>query len=317
MRCFKLLLMGGIVLALSGQVWGLTLLHPYNGPMTMQLANWDEGTLYLNLNDGEYTGAYLHTLQTTDPGNLTTPWRILPISGDGSDTWGIVRINNIYSTEAVPQLLFDGLAGPTSLTGIFYGETDTFMKQATDINGNTVQNIHGTGMNLAIYEQPRVGSLFNPVLNGPSTGSGGTATPPMYAGVTDGALVWTMASAPGNNAAYPTDEFFSTFTFGDIYNSSQGKVLFDMATIPFGGGFITGPQNWQLDTDTFATSINTTVDVTNTFTASADPGQYPDIGSWLVRSSDPFNTNIVPEPVTMAGLLLGIGCLGRYIRRRR
>lgn len=319
MRYCKLFLMGGIVLALSMPAWGLSLLQPYNGPMTMQLANWDEGTVYHNLtNDVTYDRAALDLLPTTDPGSGGA-WRSLAINGGGSDTWGVIRIDNIYSTEATPKLLFDGIGGPTSLTAIFYGEQDTYVRQ-TVVEGNTVQFIHGTGMKVAFYEQPMSTSLFDPMTNGPSTGWGGTAGGPSFTGVTDGSLVWTMLSAPGNNSAYPTDEFFESFFPGDVYNSSNGKVLFNMTTIPFDSviGGITGPQNWQLDTNSFLTAIiSTRVDVTTTFTASSDPGQYPDIGNWLIRSSDPFNVNIIPEPATMAGLLLGIGCLGRYIRKRR
>ena len=38
---------------------------------------------------------------------------------------------------------------------------------------------------------------------------------------------------------------------------------------------------------------------------------------WSFTSDDPVRGNMVPEPVTMCGMLLGIGCLGRYIRKRR
>jgi hypothetical protein len=38
---------------------------------------------------------------------------------------------------------------------------------------------------------------------------------------------------------------------------------------------------------------------------------------WDIADNDPVRGAYVPEPVTMAGMLLGIGCLSRYIRKRR
>ncbi len=40
--------------------------------------------------------------------------------------------------------------------------------------------------------------------------------------------------------------------------------------------------------------------------------------NWIVYTPDPADMiAAVPEPVTMAGLMLAIGCVGRYIRKRR
>ena len=54
-----------------------------------------------------------------------------------------------------------------------------------------------------------------------------------------------------------------------------------------------------------------------------DPGALPeDAASFTFQTPDGagpeiFGGNIVPEPLTMLGVFLGIGGLGNYIRRRR
>ena len=57
-----------------------------------------------------------------------------------------------------------------------------------------------------------------------------------------------------------------------------------------------------------------TVTANNPLNIPAPPGGGSD---WTVTTTDDVDGFMVPEPVTMAGLLLGIGCLGRYVRKRR
>ena len=92
-------------------------------------------------------------------------------------------------------------------------------------------------------------------------------------------------------------------------------MLMDMATVD---GWGTGSKNWQLDTNTIpgwnatGTVQDKMTDLLVTFSGT-DAGS----GLWLLRTSDPLEGDLVPEPVTMAGLLLGVGCLGGYVRKRK
>jgi len=46
-------------------------------------------------------------------------------------------------------------------------------------------------------------------------------------------------------------------------------------------------------------------------------GDYSHYNGLYITDTGKLSVQVVPEPVTMAGLMLGIGCLARYVRRRR
>jgi len=68
--------------------------------------------------------------------------------------------------------------------------------------------------------------------------------------------------------------------------------------------------------DTIAPSVGDTLRIGGAVDFSGSSYKYPPGIDWL----DPgtyAEITVVPEPVTMAGLMLGIGAIGGYIRRRR
>lgn len=309
MRYCKLLLMGGILLAFSMPAMAITI--------TMHMVDFDEGTLY-NVGDGTYTtGPTLDGLtQITPTGGF--------INGHQSDTWGVFRVDDIK--DNVGNYIYqgqDGLGGH-EITAIFWGLTDTYLNQATG-GGEVVQEIHGVGLQAAFfYDYNPIGTpdWATAVTAGPgawdnTTGpvDGALNLGPVYPGITDGTLLWTMRSTSGWNKLFPTEEFFNTYKSEGANYGSNGNMLLDMATVD---GWGTGPSNFQLDTNTIngwnttGTAKTKMADILLAFSGSDDDTQ-----GWLLRTSDPLEGNLVPEPITMTGLLLGIGCLGRYIRNRR
>lgn len=311
MRYWKLLLMGGIVLALSMPAGAVS--------VNMNMTDFDEGTQYFVADRvAPYTQAELDAMpaHTTllDPGTglpWVGNWQMRPTGGGGSDTWGIFRVENI---KLIPggEHIFDN--GATEITAIFWGLQDTYLLQTTAPNGVITQVIHGTGLQAAFFRDTSPGTEWaTAAATGPS-GWSIVAGKPTYAGITDIAPpIWTMNSTSGWDYTFPTDEFFATFTTGAATLGSSGNMNLDMGSNAWG----TGTENWMLNTNSIPG-----------YDLLGNPGKFADVtlhfqgeefGSnlWLLATSDPMKTDIVPEPVTMASLLLGFGCLGRYIRKRR
>jgi len=86
---------------------------------------------------------------------------------------------------------------------------------------------------------------------------------------------------------------------GTIYNSSALQKVQDVN----GGGYMTFPYASFVGSGDF-----TDVDRLSILLQGAMSGDY---------QIDLETTGLIPEPVTMAGLMLGIGALGGYIRRRK
>ena len=144
----------------------------------------------------------------------------------------------------------------------------------------------------------------------------------MFQGATEGTLLWTLNSIPGVEAN-TNDHFVADFSpsQGNPWMvNATGGLWADLGTIHTAGPdgimgtaddiIMTGSANSMfLGGDT---PNDGTVDWRVVFTGKPDP-----TGQFLVLSDDPIDTVVIPEPVTMASLFLGIGCLSRYIRKRR
>ena len=335
MRCFKLLLMGGIVLALSTQAGAITFLQPYQGPVTMKFIDWDVGTLYgiadpANPVQGE---ANLDALNPQWPP---------PNSFCAEDMWGAAQLTTIRGQNN--ELLWSAaIPGTPEITGLFFGERDTYFDQSTT-GGNITQYIHGQGVRIAFWEDAN-NDLGNPpgTYPGGNTGTARRTAEAVFEGATEGTLLWTLNSGPGWDVTYPNDEFFTTYSpSGGILPggfNALGGMMADVGTIyTCGPDGAPGQVNVDDDLDGitdnlselgFAGSDDVPMTGTNNwlFCGTPDDGVAdwrigftgkPDSSlEFMVISDDPIDTCVVPEPVTMAGLLLGIGCLGRYVRRRR
>jgi len=325
MKGIALLLLGGLVVAaLTGQASAISL-GGFSGGITMDITDLDVGSLY-NVADGTYTGAAtLNGLPQTSVAGQGVPAGAANINGSLSDTMGIFRINNIQ-TIGTNQFLFQSSAND-ELTAIFWGLTDTYLSQTTDSSG-VHQQIHGTSLQIAIFENT------SGVTNWPGNGAPGPGSFSVgpngtdgkaklqYTAITTGKLVWTMRSTSGLRFDFLTGEFFDSFNQGSAAYSSVGNFLANMTSVD---GWGSGADNYLLDTQTvpaFQTgdSAGTPTgfaDVTYNFHGTQENNSN---GTWLLLTRDPvdaFAQPPIPEPVTMAGLLLGVGCLTRYIRKRR
>ncbi|MCK4627258.1 MAG: PEP-CTERM sorting domain-containing protein, partial [Phycisphaerae bacterium] len=265
----------------------------------MKFTNWDTGTLY-GVDDG------LYETEATLDGLLQVP----PPGRQGNeDTWGVFRLDSITDPSGTIDLWNRFTPGTPEITGIFWGARDVYLDQTTTGAGMS-QDIHGVGMSMALFED--AANNLDPY---PAGGIAAARTAPgAFDTFTDGTLIWTMNSVPGHDADFPEHEFFTKF-WPDMEagagQNAAGGVFSQMGAVDLDGDGVAddvGSLNWWIIKD----NIDDGVDFTFEFTGEPDSNDV-----WLVISDDPARTAVVPEPITMLGLFLGIGGLGGYIRKRR
>jgi hypothetical protein len=299
----------------------------YNGPVSFHLSDWDEGTLY--------TGKYSDGTPVTTfgvPISASLLQKISPAKAiGGEDAWGIVRVETIYNAALTgpnamtigSTLLYSKGDAGTELVGIFTGRKD----DTVTFYSNGKQDIYSdplgwTTDRITLYIQPDgtadaafaagwIGGMGGPnsrMVGGNYPGIGfdatntaylnsgvvltGTVTPGFENGGLDGAYA---DFRPSGNTGTGTFDMYITWDGGTELNRFHSVP----GIFPFMGG-----PGAPYTADAFLAGT-----IKATSVPSADP--------WLVSTSDPAYMYAVPEPVTMASMLLGIGCLSRYIRKRR
>ena len=330
MRHLLVLLIVGLVLAVSGPAWaiGIPFTQAYNGPTYWHISDWDAGTFYNGLltNGSPALNGHTYTpsqLQKTGPSGGVT----------GEDSWGIFRVESIYTAQVDPfgtdtitigstELYdFGATLQTTEIMGLFHGRVDDFISfvDLTPLNltDPLTQVIQSHGDTIDLYTQPKgsaesLGGLWSNGLGGPSDRLAAN----QYKGVGYSALNTTivgsdLALTGGVQLGFQSDGVISYFTPNATGNTGSGTF----------GLYISWTGGSQLpiwDTNVFPIGYSLggiTADLR--LQGSITPTGLPTGDPWLVHTSDPGTTSVVPEPVTMAGMLLGIGCLSRYIRKRR
>jgi hypothetical protein len=332
MRILKFSLVVAIALAIAGPAQAIVLLQPYAGPVTMKFRNWDTGTLY-NIPDGPATvGEAAMDALPIVPG-------FPPNSFGSEDSWGVVQLTEIYGDQN--QLLWSAaIPGTPEITGLFWGERDTYISQTTSVQGIS-QDIHGVGFKIAFWEDANK-DLGNPpgqYVSSANVGTDRRIAEELFEGATEGNLLWTGNSVPGFDPNFPNDEFFTTFSpSGAIFFglNAFGGMYIDLGTVYTDGadgepgvagfdddgingvddigerGFAGSDDVAMLGSGNQLFDTSGPVDWRIAFTGKPDG-----TGEFLVLSDDPIDTTIIPEPITMLGMLLGMGGVARYVRKRR
>lgn len=255
-----------------------------NGMIVIKYVNYDVGTLY-SVPNGLYQGE----------GNLDSLSQTAPPGGQGiEDSWGIFRVESI-SDIAGTTTYYNRYTAPKEITGILWGERDTYLDQ-TGTGATLTQDIHGVGMSAAFFEDAAMN--FDPT-TGPTARVGNT-----YPTATDGQLIWTFNSVTGWDTSFPADEFLTTFrpnaTAGDT--SANGGMFAATGAVPTWG---TGSMNDILDPDGIAPGVAGRSDFTGRVGTNG----------WQVNSNDPFMVTVIPEPATLS--LLALGGMALIRRRQR
>jgi len=316
MRILRCLLIVGLALGLAGPAWALYL-QGYNSgdPLTFHFNSLDVGASY------QY-GTHLG-VAACDANTISGP-----AGGQGNeDAWGIARVTNITDPSNSVTYWDAGTSG-TEITAIFFGIVDQSISYSQLIPTSDRSISYSQGFKFMMFEDPAIN--WNPN-QGPLARAGALN----YPTVTDGTLLLeavgvmgildTLQTTPGNpvwathsaDAILNWDSAAHNFVIG-VQNGS-GHAFADIADVD-GDTVATG---WQYAGGLFSTSnplVNADIRLDWTlWPPGAVPTNPPPVGGvwWDLSDSDPVQMSYIPEPVTMAGLLLGIGCLGRYIRRRR
>lgn len=336
MRSFRLLLMlfvGGLVFAQAVPASAITLAAGYN---EFDIITRDNGTVYALgapagyqfQNKGDSIG---------NPNNVALgianmdayPLQLPPAGGmpgtigATEDSWGIAKNLNII--DDVGGTVWNHLTANTELGWVFYGAEDFYSEIVDNVGTTTNQSV---GLIAELWEEPvPTGTPIDLTQGSPWRGPNAND----YTGVTEGEMLLQLTSTAGF-IHVPGDLGGALVEFETEFNtvaiSSTGLAYFDVtggtladffdtddymtpaSGINFANGLI--PSQWCDAWIQF--SATPSGDGPNPTQNPVDPNAPFD---WLLDNTDPVRTYVVPEPVTMAGLMLGIGSLVGYVRRRR
>ena len=340
----KLLLVGGIVLALAMPAQAISFSQPWNGPVVMHVHNVAMGATYtgqLNPVGGgatiaAYSGSAWYNFATSAydlaASPLYTPAQAVANAATGAkvgeDGWGLVQIDTIYAGQDngynnIGQLgvkLWE--TGPvgvgTELVATYFNRQDLgvqflstdYAHQTFEYHNDTfeiVEQISGTaGANLGLAGSGgRV--TIGGVLKDKYVGIGYDAAGNLLSGAT---VVMSGVGEIGYFGSLANTTGIADFTV--IGNTGSGSAD-QFYSVTGGTEMLFWDTNFFTPTKGLDYPADLRIHVTD---APIDYLKVPASYDWLTTSSDPLTGAHVPEPVTMAGLLLGIGCLGRYIRKR-
>jgi hypothetical protein len=322
MRVLTLAVTGVLILALAMPASAIVLTDPsYAGPITINIQDFDTGTLY-NVADNPVGSPYIGSAlldtfsQTNDPNGPTLA------DGSKSNTWGLLRIVTITEANGSGKILWSTSPGD-EIDGVFWGLDDQYLNQVTT-GAQVTQEIRGTGLHFAMFES---GSAWPGGVPGPAAANPNGEAPgvPTYPGITSSSkLLWTFNAVPGFSLADINaglgNSFFATVTNNASVYQSFGDMNANLGAVP---GYGTGPANNLFVTGKVpaykagdvAGDPTAFTDIAFHFTATSSFGQN---ANWLLYSSDPMSAvGFVPEPITMTGLFIGMVGLGGYVRRRK
>jgi len=342
MRSFKLLLMllvGGIVFAQAVPASGLTWLNnPTGERIRFNILDWTMSKSYLIGAGPPVEGVAavnaLPQLPPVPPGALPIPVPQVGPGGIGNalvgqveDTWGVVKVQELVADPGA-TVFWSGASDPNSeIVGLLYGSVDTYVG-VDPATGDQV--VSSAGLFLDLYEQPK--GIFSENL-----GSAGRISFTKYQGVgfdaagnpIPGAKLLLHLESTDDKA--PANATAASDIDGDGDPDGDFRAQFTPEAFPIGSGTGESSLFWDLLGGAW---FPTGMEVQPFYFPALDPrfgtSQYADLHSgqdfdpaalgpadWIVTSDDPTRGYFVPEPVTMAGLMLGIGSLLGYVRRRR
>jgi len=326
MRLLKCFVALALLLAVTVPAGAISFNQPYNGPIVIKIGDQDMGTIYP---DSGYpqgfswvggspspdliSGIQAMNLFKTTTGQATAAQSVTivdPTTGHSittlEDSWGIAKVTGIYKADGVSTLWLPGSTDGSELTVMFWGEVDFY---AQSFNG--VSYMSGVNMHYAVYQD------FTPDYSG-AAGSAGRTAIDQYTTVTDGTKVLEGKSRAGflyadtgkySGAGGSTTEFASQFDFGSL--TGNGSAYVDVTG---------GTDQVQFDTNTFFTPASGANGIPDgadmKFQFTTDPSFTWPGTDWLVGSNDPIKADVIPEPLTMLGVFLGVSGLGGYLRRR-
>ena len=338
MRCFKLLLMGGIVLALTVPAWAITWVNPLPAGTRVRfdILDWSMGKVYqpnapLPI---EGVGAVNAQPQNVVPGAMVINLPQVGLGGVGGvlvnqteDIYGIVKVLSINADPGAMTYWAEAADPNSELAGIIYGGVDTYIGS----NPQMQQVVSSAGLFMDLYEQPKGNFTEN-------LGSAGRISFNQYEGVgfdaagnpIPGAQLLLHLESTDDKAPLDATPLLDIDGDGDPDGDFTATFTPEGPPAPPGSGTGESSLFW----DAVGGSWAPFYEVIPFYFPNLDPrfgssmhgdfhsGQDFDPATlgpsdWITTSDDPTRGHFVPEPVTMAGLMLGVGSLLGYVRRRR
>lgn len=303
-------------LLLTTTLEGITFRHPYTGPLRMKFSDWDMGTVYQVPGAPVVGSAAVNALPQT-PYDIGPGGHFYDVNGNRDDAggynaalredvWGIARLTRIENAANASDVLWLDGDNNEEIMVMFYGGIDVAIAPGP-IAGQTV--IQVDQLKFDFYQQAFGTFVAAGDEDQGALGRTGFAT---YNGVTGGTSLWTTVLNKGfagiagaGNAGFLT--FFTPDVTGTT-GSGNFQLLLDITG---------GTAQAAYDTNS---QINGADFFTQGTTAPNDGSSVPIAGlgngQWTVFSDDPIRCNVIPEPVTLLGLMLGMSSLGGYLRRR-
>jgi hypothetical protein len=323
MRWLTLLLIGGLVVAVSSPASALSLTGYTTGaPLSFHFNSVDTGPFYA-LGGPYTTPAACNLGQLVGGKGLINPGTGLPWIAN-EDAWGIAKVSNI--TDPNDNTIVYWTAGPNSeLSAMFVGTWDQSVSVAYSAAGpgntyDVAQDTYSNNFKVLLFEDATPD--YNAV-PGPAARNGAFS----YPTATDGTLIFEAVGVKGLsnplNAQLSPVEHTTTSTlrydkgpdgipgtaddtfFKFIKGSGSSYVEIADAN---GDSVITG-QAWNNNMFDLGGGVKADLYMSWTLTE-------PVTGSlWDTAAQDPVEGNFVPEPATMA--LVALGGLGVLLRRKR
>ncbi|MCL2700147.1 MAG: PEP-CTERM sorting domain-containing protein [Phycisphaerae bacterium] len=324
MKCLTWVLVTGLALTTAG-AGAVTFNEPYTGPLKFKFANYESSRIYFGP-DGTYTatsgpdGLTLTDLKETAwvPG-VTSFGSIAPPGGiPGEDTWGLFECTSIYGQDPVTGqynvvLWEKGNPGP-DIVAMFYGVVDMQVTLTTRPDGLVQQEIWAAGdLKMDMYEVPNASAI----LNAPTARTAADQYP-----------LWTVGepilrgAAIENQIDFPTPPESGMKYWSKVILDPQAGSVVSRSAIEgtaklfvewYGGSAfqqfsISGP---DLEFTTHLYGNDTKFDWTMSSDDPAFGGANPP-----PTPPQPPQPTVIPEPITMMGLLLAAAGAGNYLRRR-
>ena len=330
MKIPKYLVVASLLLAVSTTAMGITFTDPVTGNPTSY-----KGPIIFTLFDRAWGTDYSPAIAAGAP--ASTPiweqppsgWPNTPAQGAiGGKGYGIFYIDTIQKAQISPTTgniidigpgneLWQNGDNNQELVGIFWNVSDIVWSH--DAASGT-QTIEAAGMNVAIWEQDSGAFAYGHSSNrGPNpwdfTGVGTGTNPNLW--------LTTQSSVNGLGTMAPgLTEYVATFNpqggiGGNPSAAGSAQTYMSVADLTGATGGVIGKGSFNdyLDSNYFGNAdlfLNMNTYLNNPFNAV----QPVTVDDSTVSSSDHTGGIVVPEPITVMAVFLGISSLGGYVRKR-
>ena len=293
--------------------------------------------------------------QTLDPVPNPAPGQFVPVL-PGDENRAIINITTITpDIPGAPGPDFVGIPGVEQVSGLFYDLTPVAIVLPPVVGGAVTIEYGALGRNPlpAAVADPRAGGVIEMYVDAaPGMSNFNELSADPWGLGYSGPEAWDEADSLGVNAATP---YAGRDTFPTV-NTSGEKLYLQMVFIPFPGAgiagsgvaagtllretlgnlagdergvgagfamivggsfgpFVTaGGRNASYAGSGYAVPAGLSADFEIRFNFDPSETSAP---PWGAASDDPSKFSVIPEPVTMLGLFLGVSGLGQYLRKRR